>query len=310
MDSPYKGLFAFSRKEQIGLIFFLSVILICLLTIRFQEFMFPVPEPQVVLLDSAWLYDLDSIHLKNSEGNRERFSIKETKPRLADPVPFDPNSISLEGLVNLGFSLKQAESIERYRSKGGRFKEKEDFKKMYVVNDFMFDRLEAFIQITPSNELQEKMSFEKESGKEIPMVNKNAMAMLELNSADSTQLDALPGIGPVFAKRILEYRDKLGGFSSVDQLKEVYGMDRYPEVVEQVLPHVFISSKVLKPIDVNKAQWVDLVRHPYIEKSIANSIIAIREQHGPYKSVDEIKRSHLISEDLYRKLEPYLIVSQ
>jgi DNA uptake protein ComE-like DNA-binding protein len=87
-------------------------------------------------------------------------------------------------------------------------------------------------------------------------------------------------------------------------------MDRFPEVFEKIRPLVFISSEVQRPIDINVAEWVELVRHPYIEKPIANSIIAIREQHGPYKSIEDIKRSHLINDDLYKKLEPYLIVSQ
>lgn len=167
-------------------------------------------------------------------------------PREVESFPFDPNAVTLEELVRLGLSARQAESILNYREKGGRFRSKEDFRKMYVVSDTLYERLEPFIDIPK----------------------------LELNSADSTALVSLRGIGPWYARKILEYRESLGGFCSVDQLLEVYGMDE--ERLAPLRPQVRVDASLIRRLDLRELPEETLAAHPYIGRSAAKSIVRYR----------------------------------
>ena len=128
--------------------------------------------------------------------------------RTYESFAFDPNTVSEADLQRLGLSERQAASIENYRAKGGRFRSKADFQKMYVVSDTLFARLEPFIDIPK----------------------------LELNAADSTALVSLRGIGPWYARKIMDYRARLGGFYDLAQLREIEGIDeeRFAGLADQL----------------------------------------------------------------------------
>lgn len=128
--------------------------------------------------------------------------------------------------------------------------------------------------------------------------------MIELNLADSLDLDQLPGIGPVLASRIVRYRDRLGGFHRTDQLLEVYGIDsaRY----EGLCPYVRIDSTRVHKIALNTAGYDELRRHPYIGARLANAIVQYRRQHGPYQSLSDLLQIVLIDERIFRNIVPYL----
>lgn len=119
-------------------------------------------------------------------------------PRKVESFRFNPNTVSVEDLQRLGFSRKQAQVIENYRLKGGHFPRKKDFAKSFVVADSVYARLEPYIDIP----------------------------LIDLNKADSAALLALPGIGPYFAGKIVRYREKIEGYTSVDQLLEIYRFDQ------------------------------------------------------------------------------------
>ena len=312
MKGPLKGMLEFSKRQQVGLLFFLVIIVSCLLVIQFHERFMPVPEGEISALDPAWLAHMDSLDVVQEESRNAFSEDGSAKKNLPEPFPFDPNIITLDDFQALGFSLKQAESIDKYRSKGGQFRKVEDFKKMYVVDDFMFERLLPFILIPerPSSAFAkdswEKKDYDKSDYQ--PYEEKEVAAALSLNLADSASLEGLPYIGPIYAQRILKYRERLGGFTSMSQLNEVYGFDKEPDLFVRISPFLNIEGGSIGRINVNKATWGEMLKHPYITKPIANSIIAIREQHGPYKSVQEVSKSHLISEEVFLKLAPYLSV--
>ena len=127
---------------------------------------------------------------------------------------------------------------------------------------------------------------------------------VEINSADTSEFKSLKGIGSYYAKRIVKYRAALGGFSSVEQIKEVYGIQ--VEVVDQNLDRLTIDIESIEKININTCQTLDLKKHPYINWNIANSIVQIRKNHAPYKSVEEIKKSDLVNDEIYRTIAPYL----
>ena len=169
---------------------------------------------------------------------------KAEAPRSAKILfEFDPNTVSFEDLCCLGFSQRQAEVILNYRSKRGKFRSANDFAKMYVVDSLTFERLEPYIKI----------------------------AKIDLNRADSTALLGLKGIGPYYAHKILEYRQRLGGyFTTLEQLTEIEGMDE--ERIAGFTESVELSAPPFH-FDVFAAEKPALECHPYIGPYAAKGIL-------------------------------------
>ena len=168
-------------------------------------------------------------------------------PRRTESFPFNPNTVSLSDLQRLGFSERQAQSIINYREKGGRFRRPADFAKSFVVADSVFKRLEPFIRI--------------------PKV--------DLNSADSTALVTLPGIGPFYAGKIIEYRSQLGGFSFPEQLMDIYRFDQEKYDALQDL----ITIGPSEPYPIWTLPEAELVKHPYIGRYAAHGVVLYRENN-------------------------------
>ena len=191
---------------------------------------------------------------------------KHTAKRRAESFAFDPNTVSVEDLQRLGFSPRQAESIDNYRRKGGHFSRKEDFARSYVVADSVYRRLEPFIRI--------------------PKV--------DLNRADSATLVALPGIGGYYASKILEYREKLHGYSYPEQLMDLYRFDR--EKYEGLRDLVTVSPPAPYPL------WTlgekELADHPYIGKHPARAIVLFRDNTPKADwSVEALEKAGILDGD-------------
>ena len=198
-------------------------------------------------------------------------------PRKVESFPFDPNTVSLEDLVRLGLSERQAESIENYRSKGGRFQYKTDFKKMYVVSDSLYERLEAFIDIPK----------------------------IELNTADSAALVSLRGIGPFYARKIMEYREQLGGYYSPEQVLEVYGMDE--ERFAPLRECVTADASLIRPIDLWNLPEDSLARHPYVGRSTARSITRYKKVCDTVSwTLDGLVRENVLDSAAMTRLRHYV----
>lgn len=220
------------------------------------------------------------------------------------PFLFDPNVLDKKGWVKLGFTEKQAAGILKFREKGGTFRTKEDVKKLYVVDAEIYSLLEPYIQLPEKTEQPAKA----EAGKsEKPVSRKSESYRVELNGADSASLVKVRGIGPAFARRIIRYRDKLGGFSDIGQLQDVYGMDsaRFNLIEE----YLYTNADLIKKINVNSASLDELRSHPFIDYYIAKAIVDKRIQKGAFDDLNELKEIPLIHESLFLKLSPYLTVN-
>lgn len=172
------------------------------------------------------------------------------RSRRVESFRFNPNTVSLEDLMRLGFSEKQARAIDNYRQKGGRFRRPSDFAKSYVVSDSVFKRLEKFIDIPRT----------------------------DINRADSAAFDALPGIGPYFAAKMVEYRARLGGYSYPEQLMDIYHFDREKY---DGLSDLICCSRPREPFRIWSLPEDSLRLHPYIRtRQAAHSIVLLRE-HTP-----------------------------
>lgn len=177
-------------------------------------------------------------------------SIQKIRSRKVENFPFDPNTVSVEDLQRLGFSQKQALSIEAYRSKGGRFRRKEDFARSYVVSDSVYERLAPYIEIP----------------------------LLDINRADSAAFDALPGIGPYFAAKMVSYRRALGSYSCKEQLLEIYnfGQERYDKLKDLVC-----CSPPANPFALWSLPADSLRMHPHIRTFEAARAIVFFRDHNP-----------------------------
>ena len=193
------------------------------------------------------------------------------RSRKVESFSFNPNTVSVEDLQRLGFSEKQALSIDNYRQKGGRFRRKEDFAKSYVVADSVYDRLEPYIVIPK----------------------------LDINKADSTALLDLPGIGPYFAGKIVSYRTSLRGYSAPEQLMEIYHFDR--EKFDGLKDLITCSDP--EPYPIWTLSEDELSKHPHISRAEAHSIVIYREHHTPSECTFEgLRKAGTLSEEHAGKL--------
>jgi competence ComEA-like helix-hairpin-helix protein len=214
-----------------------------------------------------------------------------------NPFTFDPNTLNHEQWVELGLTYKQAKVIENYRAKGGKFYIKEDFKKMYCISDAEYEILEPYIDIKITKPVYPVKEYPK---KEI------SITKTDINSASIEELKKIKGIGNYYATQIVEYRIKLGGYYSIDQLLEIPKMDT--SRLNPLVPYLEVNPNAIRKINVNKAGFDQLKMHPYIGYNIALSLINYRTKHGNYGQVNDIKKSLLINDKNYNKISPYLCV--
>lgn len=193
-------------------------------------------------------------------------------PRKAESFEFNPNTASIEELMRLGFSEKQAMSIDNYRNKGGRFRRKSDFAKSFVVSDSVYKRLEKYISIPK----------------------------IDINKADSTEFDSLPGIGGWFAKNMVEYRSRLHGYSCTEQLMEIYRFDA--QKYEAVKDLISCSEPEAYPFWSAPADSLRL--HPHIRSwQTAKAIVFYREHNTRDKwTIDALLAAGIISEQQAARL--------
>lgn len=201
------------------------------------------------------------------------------KGRNVETFSFDPNTVSVKDLMRLGLSEKQAASIENYRSKGGKFRRREDFRKMYVVSDSLYERVRDSI----------------------------AIPKLELNSADSAALTSLRGIGPWYASRIVSYRKSLGGFRDVSQLLEIRGIDSAK--LAGFAESVTVDTSLVIGIDIYGIPEDSLARHPYVGRAAARAICRYRALKGvDTLSAEVLARENILDAEMAEKLERYIII--
>lgn len=221
--------------------------------------------------------------------------------RKLKPFAFDPNTLPVDGWMRMGYSEKQANALDNYRKKGGVFRKKEDLKKIFFISDNDYAQLEKYIEIHRENIPQEtkNSTFQKFERPE------NAKK-IELNSADTSDLKQLRGIGSGYAKRIVKYREQLGGFCRSEQLLEIYGFSQ--ELYEKVAPNIIIDPENVRKINLNTATLDQLKRHPYLDYYQAKAIVKYREVGNRFTVVSDLLKVNLIYDDTFEKLKPYLSV--
>ena len=301
MNKYYKEFLTYTNAERKGIIGLLIVIAIILMSIKATDY-FSNKE----VTDFSKLEKDIFIRNQHSSTISNDNSVENIKDEFENPdfkiASFNPNIASDDDYLQMGLNTKQIGVIRNYLSKGGKFKSKEDFKKMYCINEDEYNRLSPYITIPEHIRDSSKKTFDKTKGNYI----QKSDITLELNSADTVSLTQLHGIGTSYARRIIKYRDLLGGFINKEQLLEVYAFDSLH--YNQIEDHITVNPELVRKLNINAASFDDLKRHPYIPIKIANALINYRKQHGNYKELSDIKKLVLIDDGLFSKLAPYLTV--
>lgn len=215
---------------------------------------------------------------KNARHSPAAEKVREEHPSR-EAFRFNPNTVSVEDLQRLGFTLKQAQSIDNYRQKGGHFNRKSDFAKSFVVSEETYDRLKDYIDIP----------------------------LLDLNKADSVALVSLPGIGGWFASQIIRHRAELGGYSRKEQLLNIYRMDE--ERFGKIADLVFVRQEDAVPFRIWTLPADSLRNHPYIRnKNTARAIVLYRENNPPEDlSLEGLLKAGVLNMEQYEKLSRCLL---
>jgi DNA uptake protein ComE-like DNA-binding protein len=213
---------------------------------------------------------------KGKRSNREFFA-------------FDPNLVTEKQLIKLGFTTFQTKNLLSFRNKGGKFHQKSDVLKIFGMDSLLYREIYDWMEISQMPEI---------------IAKEKARPVIELNAADSAELTSLPGVGPVFAGRIIRYRQALGGYSTIEQLQEVYGIT--PEKFLNLKGMVKADHSLITPIRINFADFGSLNRHPYIDNRQAAKIIDWRSAHGAFTQKEVLLENRIFDEITFKKLEFYL----
>jgi competence protein ComEA len=299
-----KSYFSYSRRQLRGIYVLVSLILLVLV--------FPIVF-NFFSKDKVWDHSKykETIEEILKANQKPKIVQNQVQPAL---FSFNPNDISKEELFKLGFSEKQTAIFLKYRNAGGKFQSKEDLKKVYGISDDFYNKLEPYIRI-PKIEKNSRFGKKEDTihfAKKEKWKNYNKIAepiadlSIELNSADSVDLIRIPGIGPSFAKRIINFRTVVGGFYNKEQLGEVFGIT--PEMIIKISPYINIDTLLIVKIDLNQADFKILNKHPYIDYAQTKNLMKYKELMGKFDAVDDILQNHLMDTVNYTKVKPYLTV--
>jgi DNA uptake protein ComE-like DNA-binding protein len=222
--------------------------------------------------------------------------------QTAELFAFDPNTVDSSQLRRLGFPQWQIRNVYKYRQAGGVFRRPEDFAKLYGMTVSQFKRLRPYIQIRedfrPATVLLE--SSPDTVKRRLYPEKMKAGETLDLNLADTAQLCHVPGIGPFFARRIVAYGQRLGGYVSISQLDEI---EDFPVEAKSFL---VVQHPSPRQLNVNRLSLQELKRHPYINYYQAKAIVDYRRQHGPLRSLNDLSLLKDFPAEAIQRLEPYV----
>lgn len=302
-----KDYFSFTKSEKRGVIVLLTIIILFTISLYFIKYFRIIDQTDFSKFDE----EISKFEKEMVQQRRQDSIARATKysPKIpTDFFEFNPNETEDSNWLKLGFKEWQVKTINNYKSKGGEFRVKSDVSKIFGITDTLYNLLYPYILLPES---LEKKPYEKKYTNDFPKKNyepykKKEPIILDVNLCDTTQLQELKGIGSAFSKRIIKYRESLGGFTSIYQLKEVYGIT--DEIFNQISPNLKLSNTTIHQININQADEEQLKKHPYIGWKIAKPIVAYRKSHGKFAAVSDIKKIHLITDEIYSKIAPYLKV--
>ncbi|WP_025763854.1 ComEA family DNA-binding protein [Dyadobacter tibetensis] len=313
-----KDFFGLTPKQARATVYTIFVMILLAITpILFNRFLLPLLPIDDPTLEPERLDSLASrIEDELNKADKADQKVDGTFPQSPHRRPirrftFNPNLASITDFEDLGIPGFLAKRIDNYRQKGGKFRRKTDLLQIYDFPSALFEELEPYIILTPEvkNERADNNK-EKSSNADPPKSSINSFSSsksighFDINSADSSQLLPLKGIGNKLAQRILKFRDALGGFYSKKQYSEIYGLDSL--TLQELSRHTDITSPTQK-ISINTATVERLTSHPYLRnKKLASVIVNYRNQHGPYHSAEDLMKIKVLDTTSLEKILPYI----
>ncbi|HPM92729.1 MAG TPA: helix-hairpin-helix domain-containing protein [Bacteroidales bacterium] len=318
MINRIKDYFSFTAKEQRGLIALLGIILLALSAGIYLPVIIPQKQFDIepfrseveAFLAKAVIEDSSAISNQNQALKFTPVSDhQDLEGFQQSPYPFNPNELDESQWKNMGLRDRIVNNIMNYRKKGGRFRDKEGFRKIYGLTDKEFGILESYLVFDPPVKSEyPKDTASKPDGFHDQYTKKDFLPIrVEINSADSAALLNLKGIGPSFAGRIVKYRSRLGGFYKPEQLMEIRGLDsvRFNQFRDQIE----LNSGLISKIDINNVTFKELLKHPYFEYYLVKAIFEKKDQIKSFDSVEQIKYLPVMYEELFEKISPYITVN-
>jgi competence ComEA-like helix-hairpin-helix protein len=310
----------FSRKERIGILVVIGLILSSLFL---PDLIAGLSDKKHALVDTSWIAAVQRLEIKDSnysndqskdedenvfghQYDRSSTTYFKSNPTNGELFDFDPNKISSTEWKRLGLRDKTIQTIQNFLSKGGHFYKPEDLQRIYGLPKNQYERLLPYVKIalnTPSTNEQfisSKPATDLQSSKTYTA----RYSVIEINNADTSAFVFLPGIGSKLASRIVSFREKLGGFYSIEQIGETYGLA--DSVFQKIRLYLKIDNPSLKKININTATVDELKAHPYIKFNLANPIVAYRNEHGAFSKIEDIKKVMAVTDEIYKKIAPYL----
>ncbi len=292
-----KNYFYFTKSQRNGIIL---LIIILILIIGANIYIDQQKESSLQTIDSTFqkeinnfytsLKEKDSKHINSFKNKYKKQIYPNTKALNIAYFNFDPNTLDSAGFGKLGLKSWMISNIIKFRTKGGKFHKPEDFQKIYGLSEKQYNKLKNYIKI-----------------KELPQERKLQVNIkkIDLNQADSTKICQIDGIYPKLAKRIINYRNKLGGFISSKQLSEVWGIKSYQ--VENLISSCTIDPQHISKLPINKLSIDGLRKHPYINFYQAKAIYEYRKEYGNLRSINDLKEisDEAINPDFIEKISAY-----
>ncbi len=298
--------FVFTRRERIALFILIGIVFIVIFIANQMSKKITVTD-RITMESKTLKTELDK---KNNERDKAAFSgnyhrkVNQRwgyKNRASSPkralFVFNPNTADAEEWLKLGVKESVVNTIMKYREKGGLFQKPEDLRRIFGLSPTFCEALIPFVRI-PENQvtLSKPASAFRQSRKSVTNIN--------INEATLEDWKMLEGIGPGYAQRIINFREKLGGFYSIEQVAETYGLP--DSIFQKIKPWLVFSNGPYRTINLNEVSSDDLKKHPYIDFRIANNIVSFRNQHGAFESIADLRKIASLSSDLYDKIHLYM----
>lgn len=302
MKKQRKIYFLLTAEQWLGVVLLAALVIGTLIAVKHFQ-----PEKKV---EVSWTNDSTQAAFANHQAKEDSIRKSQWKkkyPREAIEIrmqDFDPNTVDSSTLVHLGLKPWQAKNMMKYRAAGGKYRKAEDLKKLYGMTDSMYQALAPYIRIAREEKDSLRVDSVYTHTDSLPKWPEKKDTILNLRTADTTELKMIRGIGSYRAKQIVRYREQLGGFVSVEQLLEVKGMEDLAS--DSILQHFVLDSVMVQQMNVNQAGVQRLAQHPYLRFEQAKALYELRRKKIRLHSIQDLEAIECIDAKTLEKIAPYL----
>ena len=301
MKKRRRIVFLLTAEQWIGVVILVALVIGTLVLIRYCQ---PKKEGVLTWTNDSVKSEFVDYQLQQDSARKEEWKKKYKRDTIAILMQdFDPNTADSSTLVHLGLKPWQAKNILKYRAAGGRYRKAEDIKKLYGMTDSMYRALEPYIRIAVVDTV-DSMKVDTVRVDSFPRWKSDKKdTVLNIRTADTTELKMIRGIGSYRARQIVRYREQLGGFARVEQVLEAKGMEH---MADSVLNSFVLDSVVIDSLNINRISVQRLSKHPYLRFEQAKAIYELRRKYVRLDSIEQLYELDCLSPETIQKITPYL----